>query len=359
MRDDIDVLDGCGCTEIWEVMSEHRADRTDPVEPQKDLAHSFISFDGVDVPFDVVAEDPVLREIGNTPLVAHPENEQVVCKMEKYNPTISHKDRLGAGMVVALRQRGELDDGQRVVEASSGNTAGGVALAANRLGHPCTIVVRESASDAKVGFVRALGAEIITAPDVSHEADEYYQTVAKRYDREHDDAVLINQYERPLNRQVHYQWTGPELWKQIHGEGVTHVVSAMSTGGTLAGIAQYISEQTDAIEFVGVDGEDSNVHRAFDGEEPGEYDVDIEGLGQWRVTDSTDLSVIDEVWTVSDSMARSRVRHEARDNGLLLGTSSGAVLETAHEITHEDDSANVVAFIHDGAAQYFNDVEGW
>jgi cystathionine beta-synthase/cysteine synthase A len=341
-----DVPDHMGCMELAEYLQNDRCEDT------------FLTLEDRDSPFEMVSEDPILREIGNTPLVPHPENEQLVLKMEKKNPTASHKDRLGAGMILAMREKGELEEGQRVVEASSGNQAGGVALAANRLGHPCTIVMRDNASPIKIGYVKALGADIVTVPPVGHEDDEYYQHVAKDYADEHD-AVLINQYERALNRHVHNEWTGPELWKQIEGEGVTHIVAAMGSGGTLSGVSQYISNQTEAIEFIGVDGNDSAIHRVFEDEDPGDYNVDIEGLGQWRVTDSTDFTYIDDVRTVSDSMARSRARHEAEDNGVLVGPSSGAVMEIAHDITKEDDSANVVAFVHDGAEQYFHEVDGW
>lgn len=328
-------------------------------KPEEDLNATFISVSSRDhIPFDEVANDPILREIGNTPLIPHPENEQIVVKMERQNPTLSHKDRIGAGMILGLREMGELEPGQPVVEASSGNTAGAVALAANRLGHPCTIVMRETSSPVKLGFVRALGAEVVTAPDVGHEHDFYYQTVAKTYAKEHD-AVYLNQYERELNRHVHYEWTGPELYQQIKNQGVTHIVGAMSTGGLMSGVAEYIDEVAPHIEMIGVDGEESNISRVFYGEKEGEYGVKIEGLGQWRVTNTSNLDVIDDIRSVSDSIAISRAKHEAADNGLLMGTSSGAVMEVAQAITQEDDDARVISFIHDGAEQYFHEVDGW
>jgi len=328
-------------------------------DPEDDLDATFLSVEERDdVPFGEIGEDPLLREIGNTPLVPHPENEQIVCKMERRNPTLSHKDRLGAGMILGLREMGELSPGQRVVEASSGNTGGAVAFAANRLGHPCTIVVRETASPVKTGFIRALGAEVVTTPDVGHEHDYYYQTVARTYAKEHD-AVFLNQYERELNRHVHYEWTGPELYRQIEGEGVTHVVGAMSTCGIMTGVAEYVKEVDPSIEMVGVDGEDSNISRAFHDREPGEYDVSIEGLGQWRVTDAANLAVMDDIRSVSDSIAQSRAKHETADNGLLMGLSSGAAMEVAQAITQEDDDARVVSIVHDGAEQYFHEVPGW
>lgn len=359
-REGIDDLpDGAGCTEIAEHMASRRQD--EPVEPQEDLAHSFFALDDApSAPYDAVTTDPVLREIGDTPIVLHPENEQIVCKLERENPTLSHKDRLGAGMIVGLRQMGELDPEQRVVEASSGNTAGAVALAANRLGHPCTIVLRESASPVKMSFVKALGAELVTTPSVGPDHDEYYQTVAERYAREHD-AVYLNQYERELNRYVHAEWTAPELHRQICDQGVTHLVGAMSTGGLVSGLGEYFTEADPSIRIVGVDAVESTLWRAFDGEtyDPGDYETDVEGLGQWRVTETTNFDVIDDVRTVSDSIAISRAKHEATDNGLLMGPSSGAAMEIAQDISHDNDDARVVSIVHDGVEQYGHHVDGW
>jgi len=200
-----------------------------------------------------------------------------------------------------------------------------------------------------------------------HEADTrtpegapsyYYHTVAQMYANEYE-AVYLNKYERPLNRHVHYEWTGPELFRQIKGEGVTHVVGVMSTCGLMTGIGEYVKEVAPQIQIVGVDGEDSNLSRTFHGKEEGVYDVDIEGLGQWRVTESANLETLDDVRCVSDSIAISRMKHEARDNGLLMGTSSGAAMEIAQAITQEHDDARVISFVHDGAERYFHEVDGW
>lgn len=334
MRDadfDRNVPDGGGCIEVAETMSDRR----------RGSSYSFT--------------DPVLRQIGDTPLVPHP-TADVFCKMERQSPTLSHKDRLAVGMLTELRERGELDDGQRVVEASSGNMAGGVALACNRLEHPCTIVSPETASPIKMGFVRALGAELVQVPAVSHESEDYYQNRAAEIARE-KGALYLNQYERALNREVHYRWTGPELWEQIAEKPVTHVVAATGSGGTLSGIGKYVNEREESIQIVGVDAERSNISRDFRGQERTEYDTEIEGLGQYRTTDAIDFDAIDEMVSISDEEAIARAKHEAAENGLLLGTSSGAVMEVARSIA--DDGGCAVAVVHDGSEQYFHQVEGW
>jgi len=348
------VPDGTGCSDIWEIMSERRSD--DPA-PEDNLDDSFLDIEvcNPSCPYELACADPVLREIGDTPLVPHPENEQIAMKIERQNPTLSHKDRLGAGMIIGMREKGELEEGQHVVEASSGNTAGGVALAANRLSHPCTIVMRETTSPVKKGFVQSLGAEIIESPDAGHDEHFYYQKVAQRYAEEHD-AVFLNQYENELNRMVHLEWTGPELYQQIHDTNVTHIVGAVSTCGIMTGIGEFISHQDESIQIIGVDGDESNISRVFHGEDLGEYDVDIEGLGQWRVTDVGNMDALDDVRSVSDSIAISRTKHEMSDNGVLMGLSSGAAMEIAQQITQDNSDANVVTLIHDGPEQYFHEL---
>lgn len=299
--------------------------------------------------------DPILQQIGRTPIVPHPADD-VLCKMERQSPTLSHKDRLAVGMLLELRDRGELDPRQHVVEASSGNMAGGVALACNRLDHPCTIVSPETASPLKMGFVKALGADLKQVPAVSHESEDYYQNQARSL-AEDTGALYLNQYERALNRHVHYKWTGPELWCQIRDLPVTHIVAATGSGGTISGIGKYVAQRDDSIQIVGVDAEYSNISREFNGEEHTTYDTAIEGLGQYRTTDAIDFDAIDRMVSVADEIAIDRAKHEAAENGLLLGLSSGAVMEVARSVVNDDGC--VVAVVHDGAEQYFHQVEGW
>ncbi len=313
------------------------------IAPSEELAHGY------------AVSDPVLQQIGNTPLVRHPA-ANVWCKMERDSPTLSHKDRLALGMLLELRSRGELVDGQPVVEASSGNMAGGVALACNRLGHPCTIVSPETASPIKMGFVRALGAELIQVPPAAPDAPAHYQNRAEAIAQE-TDALYVNQYERALNREVHYNWTGPELWEQIADRSISAIVAAVGSGGTLSGIGQYVNARDASIRIVGVDAEASNISKDFYGEDRGEYDTVIEGLGQHRTTAAINFDVINEIRSVPDDVAIERAIHEAAEHGLLLGLSSGAVMEVARDIA--DERTAVVAIVHDGAEQYFHQIDAW
>lgn len=303
-------------------------------------------------------DDPILRQIGDTPLIEHPNDKNVLCKLERESPTRSHKDRLALGMLLEMRKRGEIEPGEAIVEASSGNMGGGVALVANRLGHPCTIVTPETASPIKMGYVRSLGAELKEVPSASHDANDYYQNQARQY-AEETDAVLINQYERSLNPEVHYLWTGPELWSQIEGREVTHIVAATGSGGTLSGLGRYIKEQDETITTVGVDAERSNISRDFNGKDRIEYETEIEGLGQYRTTDAISFDAIDEMVSVPDETVLETTRRVSEEHALLVGPSSGAVLHVAETIRAENDDARVVAIVHDGAEQYYHQIDGW
>lgn len=303
-------------------------------------------------------DDPVLQQIGDTPIVQHPADKGIYCKLEYQNPTRSHKDRLALGMLLEMRRSGEIDGSSHIVEASSGNMAGGVALATNRLDHPCTIISPETASPIKMGYVQALGAELIQVPAVSHESDDYYQNRARGYSEE-NNAIYLNQYERALNPEIHYKWTGPESWAQTKDVGITHFVAATGSGGTLSGIGRYLKEQDDSITTVGVDAEQSNISRAFNNEPSREYDTEIEGLGQYRTTDAIHFDAIDTIESVPDETALKMTRKMSEEHGMLVGTSTGAVIHVAEQISAREPDSCILTIVHDGAEQYFHQIEGW
>ncbi|MEA5388500.1 pyridoxal-phosphate dependent enzyme [Haloarculaceae archaeon H-GB11] len=220
------------------------------------------------LPFTIT--DPVLSNIGNTPLFPYEERSlsgTVKIKAEYENPTGSMKDRIAVGMLKELEENGEIEPGDLVVEGSSGNTAGAVALAANRLGYECVITTPVGNSEQKLGYVESLGGELITCPDVPTEHKEYYRNKAKRVATERG-GVWLDQYSNQTNPTVHSVWTGPELVDQY--PELTHVVCPMGTGGTMSGIAKYIKEEHNSdVTAIGVDAVESNVSTAFYGHEEG------------------------------------------------------------------------------------------
>lgn len=177
--------------------------------------------------------DPILSLIGETSLIGYPEPlpGDLHIKLEKENPTGSMKDRIALGMILEMQRSGELSDNDLIVEASSGNTAGGVALATNRLGFESVITTPETTSNQKMGYVESFGAELVACPDVDSDHDAHYRNRAEAIADERG-GVFLNQYHNQLNPKVHGKWTGPELWEQTNE--LTHIVCPMGAGGTLS-----------------------------------------------------------------------------------------------------------------------------
>jgi cystathionine beta-synthase len=304
-------------------------------------------------------EDPVLSQIGDTPMIPYPGagSGRLLCKMESENPTRSMKDRIAMGILTEALQEGDYDT---VVEASSGNTAGGVALVANRLGLTCKLTCPEGTSPDKIGYMKAFGAEVHQCPDVDSDHPEYYRTVAARLADE-EGAFLVDQYHNQSNPGVHYQWTGPEIWAQAGGE-MTHLVSAMGTGGLLSGSARYVKEQAEAegrdVTVVGVDAECSNISTAFYGDEPVPYNTSVEGLGKGGDLPTMWFDYLDEMRDVTDEQAFQQARTSAQEHGIPIGPSAGAALSVALDICAEDPNARVVSIVCDGGEQYFDALFG-
>lgn len=279
--------------------------------------------------------------------------ERVLCKMESENPTRSMKDRIAMGILTEALEKGEYDT---VVEASSGNTAGGVALVANRLGLTCKLTCPEGTSPDKIGYMKAFGAEVHPCPDVDSDHPDHYRTAAQRL-AEEEGAFLVDQYHNQNNPRVHYRWTGPEIWAQAGAE-MTHLVSAMGTGGLLSGSARHVKEQAEAegreVTVVGVDAECSNISTAFYGDEPGPYDTDVEGLGKGGELPTMWFDYIDEMRNVSDETAFQQARASAQEHGFPIGPSAGAALSVALDICTQHPEARVVTIICDGGEQYFD-----
>ena len=301
-------------------------------------------------------DDPLLRLIGNTPVVAYPgiADERVQCKMESANPTGSMKDRVALGILLeAVAADEDLDT---VVEASSGNTAGAVALVANRLGLRCHLTCPETTSPHKLGYMRAFGATVHLCPAVDSSHPDHYRATAGRLADELD-AFLINQYENQGNPTVHARWTGPELWAQLDGQ-MTHLVCAMGTGGLMSGTARYVkqaaAEAGRSVRTVGVDAVASNIANSFYGEPLVPYETIVEGLGKNQKLSTMWFDAIDEIRRVADDTAFAQARTAARDHGLLIGPSAGAALHVALQVHQEDPSALIGVVICDGGDQYFD-----
>src|SRR5512134_3194812 len=189
--------------------------------------------------------DSILGAIGNTPLVklGHVTRDLPVplyAKLEFMNPGGSVKDRVGANIIEQAEKRGELKKGGTIVEATSGNTGVGLAIAAALKGYKTIFVMPDKMSNEKILLLRAYGAKVVITPTaVAPEDPRSYYEVAKRFARETPSAILANQYHNPDNPRSHYLTTGPEIWEQTRGQ-VTDVVLGMGTGGTITGVGRYL-----------------------------------------------------------------------------------------------------------------------
>src|SRR3990170_3010240 len=254
-------------------------------------------------------------------------------KLEMFNPGGSVKDRIALRILEAYEQSGQLRPGGTVVEATSGNTGVGLAIACALKGYSAIFVMPDKMSQEKVQLLRAYGARVVICPTaVAPEDARSYYSVARRLVQETPNAVLANQYHNPENPESHYLTTAPEIWSQTGG-AVTDIVITMGTGGTITGVARYMREKNPQVCIVGVDPAGSLLYDAWkqggsaEGLEAFPYKV--EGIGEDFVPSTLDLSLIHEVVKVDDAEAFLWTRRLVREEGIFCGGSSGAALAGA------------------------------
>ncbi len=289
--------------------------------------------------------------IGNTPVlrlerVVGPEAAEVWVKLEGMNPGGSIKDRTALAMIVDAEERGVLSPGQTIVEPTSGNTGVGLAQVAAARGYPLQLCLPSSASLERKRTLTAYGAELIlTDPELRMLAaiEE-----AKRISME-TGAFMPNQFSNPANPRVHYETTAPELWRAMEGSIDTFVYGS-GTGGTISGVGRYLKEQDEAITIVVVEPGRSAV---LSGEERGQHK--FQGMGPGFIPPNLDRSVIDRIMKAWEEDAFPMARRLAREEGLFVGMSSGAIVWAAIEVARELGPGHRVACISpDSASRYLS-----
>ena len=283
--------------------------------------------------------DSILGAMGNTPLVrlgriAKDLPVPLYAKLEFMNPGGSVKDRVGAFIIEQAEKRGELKTGGTVVEATSGNTGVGLAIAAALKGYKTIFVMPDKMSNEKILLLRAYGAKVVITPTaVAPEDPRSYYEVAKKFARETPNAILANQYHNPDNPMTHELSTGPELWEQTDGR-LTDVIIGMGTGGTISGVGRYLKSKNPDIKIVGVDIEGSILTEIWqsggkipDGAYPKTYKV--EGIGEDFLPSATDLSVVDWIERAGDKESFLWARQLVKQEGIFAGGSSGSALAGA------------------------------
>jgi cystathionine beta-synthase len=276
--------------------------------------------------------DSILETLGNTPLVrlnqvAYGVACEVVAKVEWFNPGGSVKDRIGVSIIEDAEKRGVLRPGGTVVEATSGNTGIGLAIAAAVKGYKCICVLTDKQSQEKISFLRALGAKVVVTPtNVPHEDPRSYHSVAKQLAAETPNAILANQYGNPVNPLTHYQTTGPEIWRQTGGK-IDVFVCGMGTGGTITGVGRFLKEQNPKIQVVGIDPVGSVLADYVKSGQMGAPNAyKVEGIGQDYIPVIYDFNVIDDAVQVSDKESFLMTRRLAREEGIFCGGSSGTAV---------------------------------
>ncbi len=315
-----------------------------------------------------VYED-IIGTIGWTPMVRlHRVTRGIHCplyaKLEFFNPGGSVKDRIGYTIVDDYERRGLLKPGGTVVEATSGNTGVGLAIACALRGYNAVFVIPDKMSDEKIRLLRAFGARVVITPTaVAPDDPRSYYSVAERITSETPNAVLANQYHNPMNVQSHYDTTAPEIWDQTKGE-VTDIIVGMGTGGTITGIARYVHDHELPVKVVGVDPLGSILYEAWrqggstEGLRASTYKV--EGIGEDFVPSTLDLSLVDHVVQVDDRDSFLWTRRLVRDEGIFCGGSCGSALAGALKYADDlgSDRLLVVVFPDSGSrylSKVFND----
>src|SRR6059058_4934337 len=278
-----------------------------------------------------------LDAMGNTPLVrlhqvARGVKPTILAKLEMLNPGGSVKDRIGLRMIEAAERAGMLKPGGTIVEPTFGNTGHGLAIAAAIKGYKCIFVMPDKMSQEKVALLRAYGAEVVITPTaVAPESPESYYRVADRLTEEIPGAFQPNQYFNQVNPQAHYETTGPEIWEQTNGN-IDVLVAGVGTGGTITGVARYLKEQKPSLTVVGADPEGS-LFSAPPAEEARPYLV--EGIGEDFWPETFDPATVDRYVRVADRDSFLTARAITRQEGILVGGSSGTALFAALTVARE------------------------
>ena len=288
--------------------------------------------------------------VGKTPLIrlrrlSELTGCEILGKAEFMNPGGSVKDRAALGIITEAEASGRLEPGDTIIEGTAGNTGIGLTLIGHARGYRVVIVIPENQSPEKITLLRTLGAEVKTVPEAPYKNPANYNRVAQRL-AEENGWVWANQFDNTANRLAHYRTTGPEIWEQTEGR-VNAFVSAIGTGGTLAGTSTFLKEQNPKVASVCADPYGAAMWSWFTNGNLDTSDGDsyAEGIGQMRVTKNVEGTPVDKAYRVEDQLALSIVYQLLREEGLFLGLSSGINLGGALRFAKEQGPGQTIVTI--------------
>lgn len=281
--------------------------------------------------------------VGNTPLVrlqrlAGESSNTILVKLEGNNPAGSVKDRPALSMIKHAEDRGEIKPGDRLIEATSGNTGIALAMAAAIKGYKMTLIMPDNMSAERIASMKAYGAEIILTP--AEKSMEGAIDLAREMQAKGEGRIL-DQFSNPDNPRAHYEGTGPEIWRDTQGK-ITHFVSAMGTTGTIMGTSKFLKEQNPVIQIVGVQPEGASK---------------IPGIRRWPkeyLPKIFDPSRVDRIIEVDQLSAEQTTRDLAAKEGIFAGVSSGGAVYAALQLSKQVDNAIIVAIICDRGDRYLS-----
>ena len=285
----------------------------------------------------------LLDLVGNTPLVdlsALQSNPAIKLygKLEGQNPGGSVKDRAALSMIQGALERGVISNGNRIVEATSGNTGIAIAMIAATYRIPVTLIMPENSTEERVKTMQAYGAEVILTP--ADRTIEYSRELAQEME-DSGNYVQLNQFSNDDNWRAHYRSTGPEIWRDTQGQ-VTHFVSSMGTTGTITGSGRYLHEQSATVQIVGVQPRDGS---------------SIPGIRRWSpdfLPAIFDASQVNQLIDVSEEEATVMMHRLAQECGVFAGTSSGGATAAALQLAAGLDEALIVCIICDRGDRYLS-----
>ncbi len=296
----------------------------------------------------------VTQTVGNTPLVRlnriMPSGPTVAAKLEFTNPGASVKDRIGVAIIDAAEASGDLPAGGTIVEATSGNTGIALAMVGAARGYQVVLTMPETMSKERRALLRGFGAELVLTP--GSEGMKGAVTRAEQIAAERPGAVLARQFANAANPEIHRRTTAEEIWKDTDG-GVDIVVAGIGTGGTITGVGQILKGRKPSVQIVAVEPEESPI---LNGGQPGPHK--IQGIGANFVPEVLDTDVYDEVLDVNAETAVQWARRAAREEGLLVGLSSGAALAAAAQVAERPENAGktIVVIIPSFGERYLSTV---